>query len=263
MAPHEPIEGGYYAEEARYFRQKPGVGEGYKFEVGPSMYRCSSGGIVLVKKVFKKASRARLAPMEHVGWEAIDCVSISHKSLPVTDELWAYLGRMKGGAEDYRHCDKCSVRLRDGQGYYLHLPKKGIQIQPPDEVVEIMLETKGTVEVCAWKKRYYICSSCIPDGWDYCRRCQSCHPPVLEQKAIAHLKDWLVGMKTRPLPSGRYSIGGIDWLHPGDSVPIIMGHISDALVCFPVVEEQVQFLDTNIKKLELIKEWDEGRINGR
>jgi hypothetical protein len=49
-------------------------------------------------------------------------------------------------------------------------------------------------------------------------------------------------------------------MHPGDSVEWILGHISDALVCFPRSVEARESLAVNIEKLETLKEWSEGLV---
>ena len=271
MSPKVEFFEGYFREEARLFHVKPGKDSDWKHEVGAdyatnskrqvvsngTFMRVSMGGILQVRMVWKKASRHKTAQLIHVGWEAVDWTNPSVKTFALSDELWAYLEPIKDGAAHYRHCDKCGVKLREFEGGLLVIPRSGIEIQPPEDIASIARELGGQVSETGMKKSYFICAKCCPDGWAWCYRCLTYHPEVRAQKAIKHLSAWLGKVDANPLPSGSYQIDGKEWLHPGDSIPIIMGHISDALVCWPKSEQAASALSLNIRKLEAIKTWSE------
>lgn len=231
MSPKVEFFEGYFREEARLFHVKPGKDSDWKHEAGASyttnsqrkvvnngtFMRVSMGGIIQVRMVWKKASRHKTAQLIHVGWEAVDWTNPSVKTFAMSDELWAYLDVIKGGAAHYRHCDKCGVRLREFEGGLLVVPRSGIEIQPPEDIASIARELGGQVTETGMKKSYFICAKCCPAGWGWCSRCHTYHPLVRTQKAIKHLADWLVEVDTKALPGGSYQIDGREWLHPGDS----------------------------------------------
>lgn len=107
------------------------------------------------------------------------------------------------------------------------------------------------------KKSYHICNDCCPEGWHWCKRCQTYHKRVEEQPAVKHLSSWLLRIAGSSLPTGAHLISGATVMHPGDQIDGLIGALSDALVCWPRKEKAIAHLKLNIERLEAIKEWHE------
>lgn len=267
---------GYFIEEGRLFSGKPPPGSSWVTRIGATyakngkengqIWRVSCNGILQVKKVWKKASRARNAALIESGWEVIDPRPTSFKSSPLCDELWAHLTPLPPAMPPYRNCDQCGKLLGEFEGGELVVPKPGIEIQAPDIVRQVIEVFGGIVTETGVMKRYVICHGCKPDGWEWCRRCQTYHPLLEKQKAVAHLSKWLGELRQgATLPTGAHLISGITVLHPGDQIEGLVGAVTDALVCWPRKPEAIDRLTVNIERLEAIKEWHERwkKIHGK
>lgn len=244
---------GYYREVPRYFPIKPGK---EWHEVGYGFYRKSFLGTVMVRKLWKKASRARNAPLVHADWEVLDISAVSSKTWLLGSDYYEYLEPLKQDVECVRHCDNCGQEAPAG-GYH-HEPRRVIELSIPPEIMAMSNSVGGSVTAPEYARRHWLCASCAPAGTERCHRCGCWHETLFAQKAMADLAEWAQQALDKALPYGYANIGGALIAHPGDSVRPLLNALTGGLLCWPRERRLIEEVDRNLRELRAIKAWHLG-----